>query len=90
MTQENRLNIDQHHRSWEDDSTGPKGENTEEAEVRIYHNLFILYITFQTLNHLWRPNLEIYGLEDFQKHKILGEMAGLRITKDKRIKYDIK
>lgn len=73
--EENRLNIDQHHRSWEDDSTGPKGENTEEAE---------------TLNHLWRPNLEIYGLEDFQKHKILGEMAGLRITKDKRIKYDIK
>ena len=45
---------------------------------------------FQTLDHLWRPNLEIYGLEDFQKHKILGEMAGLRITKDKRIKYDIK
>jgi len=73
--EENRLIIDQDHRSWEDDSTGPKGENTEEAE---------------TLDHLWRPNLEIYGLEDFQKHKILGEMAGLRITKDKRIKYDIK
>jgi len=73
--EENRLIIDESHRSWEDDSTGPKGENTEEAE---------------TLNHLWRPNLEIYGLEDFQKHNILGEMAGLRITKDKRIKYDIK
>jgi len=73
--EENRIIIDRDHRSWEDDSTGPKGEHTEEAE---------------TLNHLWRPNLEIYGLEDFQKHKILGEMAGLRITKDKVVKYDMK
>jgi hypothetical protein len=54
MTQENRLNIDQNHRSWEDDSTGPKGENTEEAEVRIYHNLFILYNTFLDI----KPSLE--------------------------------
>ena len=31
--QENRIIIDRDHRSWEDDSTGPKGEHTEEAEV---------------------------------------------------------
>ena len=31
--QEVRLNINEDHTSWEDDSTGPKGENTEEAEV---------------------------------------------------------
>jgi len=73
--EENRLIIDEDHRSWSDDSTGPKNENTEEAE---------------TLKHLWKPNLEIYGLEDFRTHKILGEMAGLRITKSKFIKYDTK
>jgi hypothetical protein len=44
----------------------------------------------QTLKHLWRPNLEIYGLEAFNNHKILGEMAGLRITMEKEVKYDIK
>jgi len=70
-----RLVINSNHFSWEDDSTGPKGENTEEAE---------------TMKHLWKPNLEIYGLEDFTTHKVLGEMAGLRITKEKYIKYDTK
>ena len=33
--QEVRLNINKDHPSWEDDSTGPKGENTEEAEVSL-------------------------------------------------------
>ena len=33
FVQENRLIIDEDHRSWSDDSTGPKNENTEEAEV---------------------------------------------------------
>ena len=53
-------------------------------------NIFELYIFFQTIKSLWKPNLEIYGLEDFQTHKILGEMAGLRITNKKIIKYDMK
>ena len=83
--------IDEKHKSWEDDSTGPKGENTEEAEVECSKLLLFLIITqFQTLKHLWKPNLEIYGLEGFHNHKILGEMAGLRITKTKVIKYDTK
>jgi len=72
---ENRLVIDPKHRSWTDNSTGPANETTEEAE---------------TLKNLWKPNLEIYGLEAFNTNKILGEMAGLRITKEKCVKYDIK
>ena len=57
----------------------------------------------QTLEELWKPNLEIYGLEvtryswplicplkEFTSHKILGAMAGLRITKNKWVKYDTK
>ena len=35
IDQENRLVVDKDHKSWDDDSTGPKNENTEEAEVRI-------------------------------------------------------
>jgi len=73
--EENRLMVDPEHRSWADDSTGPMDETTEEAE---------------TLEQLWRPNLEIYGLEEFTNHKILGQMAGLRITKNKWVKYDTK
>ena len=28
--------MDESHKSWDDDSTGPKDENTEEAEVLIF------------------------------------------------------
>ena len=47
-------------------------------------------IAFQTIKELWKPNLEIYGLEHYETHKILGRMAGLRVTKQRRIKYDTK
>ena len=38
IIQENRLVVDESHRSWDDDSTGPKDENTEEAEVCSINN----------------------------------------------------
>ena len=44
----------------------------------------------QMLEELWKPNLEIYGLEEFTTPHILGKMAGLRITKNKWVKYDSK
>ena len=40
--QEVRLTVNTNHTSWEDDSTGPKGENTEEAEVK-YFGKYLLY-----------------------------------------------
>jgi len=73
--EENRLKVDPTHRSWSDNSTGPMDETTEEAE---------------TLEQLWKPTLEIYGLEEYKNHQILGKMAGLRITKNKWVKYDSK
>ena len=51
------------YRSWADDSTGPMDETTEEAEVRQACQYFKVSSNFQTLEQLWRPNLEIYGLE---------------------------
>ena len=44
----------------------------------------------ETLKLLWKPNLEIYGLQEFKKHNILSEMAGLRVSRSKRITFDIK
>ena len=37
----------------------------------------------ETLKLLWKPNLEIYGLQEFKKHNILSEMAGLRVSRSK-------
>merc|ERR1712018_718637 len=55
--------------------SGPANQSTEDAE---------------TLNLLWKPNLEIYGLQEFKKHHILGEMAGLRVSRSKEVTFDIK
>ena len=53
--------------------------------------LKILCESFQTLMmYLWKPNLEIYGLEHVQNHQVFGDMAGLRVSKNKTIKYDSK
>lgn len=72
---DSRLHINENHKSWAGNSSGPVGENTEEVE---------------TIKSLWKPSLEIYGLEKFSTNEVLGEMAGLRITKFKEVKYDIK
>jgi len=72
---DDRLEVDQTHRAWQKVTSGPVNESTEDAE---------------TLKLFWKPNLEIYGLKEFKKHNILNEMAGLRISRSKRITYDIK
>jgi len=70
-----RLSVEQEHRAWKKSTTGPVNMSTEDAE---------------TLKLLWKPNLEIYGLQEFKKHNILSEMAGLRVSRSKRITFDIK
>merc|ERR1712212_981941 len=72
---EERLVIDQKNPVWLTSVSGPANQSTEDAE---------------TLNLLWKPNLEIYGLQEFKKQRILGEMAGLRISRSKEVTFDIK
>jgi len=72
---EDRLVVDQAHMAWGKSLTGPVNESTEDAE---------------TLKLFWKPNLEIYGLQEFKKHNILSEMAGLRVSRSKKITFDIK
>lgn len=41
----------------------------------------------ETLHELWCPDLEIYGLEEFNRKEILKEMSSGMIKKDKMITY---
>ena len=70
---------------------GPRERILRRLRWKIFPTFLSLFTSSsQTIKSLWKPNLEIYGLEDFQTHQILGEMAGLRITNKKIIKYDMK
>ena len=43
----------------------------------------------QSLRYIWYPELEIYGLERFGRQRVLKEMSGVRIRKNKSIHYEL-
>lgn len=43
----------------------------------------------ETLKYIWYPELEIYGLETFDRQRVLKEMSGVRIRKNKTINYEL-
>jgi len=71
---EPRLQINDTAQEWIEDRTGPKDQVNESPE---------------TLKYLWYPELEIYGLETFTRQKVLKEMSGVRIMKNKTINYEL-
>jgi len=71
---EPRLNINNSAVEWVEDRTGPTDQVNESPE---------------TLKYLWYPELEIYGLETFTRQKVLKEMSGVRIMKNKTINYEL-
>ena len=44
----------------------------------------------ENLKYLWYPELEIYGLETFGRQRVLKEMSGVRVMKNKTINYELK
>ena len=58
----------------------------------IYEIMFLQQVNEspETLKYLWYPELEIYGLETFTRQKVLKEMSGVRIMKNKTINYELK
>ena len=64
----------------------PRLEINESSKEWIQNNTSLSY-TPQLLKHLWYPDLEIYGVENFRPKSILKEMAELNIFRDKNIKY---
>ena len=43
----------------------------------------------ENLKYLWYPELEIYGLETFGRQRVLKEMSGVRVMKNKTINYEL-
>ena len=43
----------------------------------------------ESLKYMWYPELEIYGLERFGRQRVLKEMSGVRIVKNKTIHYEL-
>ncbi len=43
----------------------------------------------ESLRYMWYPELEIYGLERFGRQRVLKEMSGVRIRKNKTIHYEL-
>lgn len=43
----------------------------------------------ESLKYIWYPELEIYGLEKFGRQRVLKEMSGVRIRKNKTINYEL-
>ena len=43
----------------------------------------------EILKYIWYPELEIYGLETFGRQRVLKEMSGVRINKNKTITYEL-
>ena len=72
---EPRLVINESAKAWSEIKLGPADEVT---------------ISSQNLKHLWYPELEIYGIENFRRYNVLREMSGLRIRKDRTINYELK
>ena len=71
---EPRLQINESATGWVETIFGPPNEVWTSAEV---------------LKHLWYPDLDVYGLEEFNQMATLKDCASMGITKDQTIEYSL-
>ena len=90
---EPRLQINSSASEWTEDRTGPLNVSSENE---ILFMLPMLLIVCQEVNespeilkYIWYPELEIYGLDTFGRQRVLKEMSGVRINKNKTITYEL-
>jgi len=69
-----RLKINKTATEWREVKTGPKDE---------------VNVSPESLKYIWYPELEIYGLEKFGRQRVLKEMSGVRIRRNKTIHYEL-
>jgi len=69
-----RLNINHSATEWYEVKTGPKDE---------------VNVSPESLKYIWYPELEIYGLERFGRQRVLKEMSGVRIRRNRTIHYEL-
>ena len=87
---EPRLVINMTAVEWDEDRTGPK--DVSEKIGGVIHILTFMQEVNEspeTLKYLWYPELEIYGLETFGRQRVLKEMSGVRMGKNKTINYEL-
>ena len=87
---EPRLVINETAVEWAEDRTGPKDVRRGETVVPTFIILMQeVNESPETLKYLWYPELEIYGLETFGRQRVLKEMSGVRMGKNKTINYEL-
>lgn len=69
-----RIKINDTATEWREVKTGPKDE---------------VNVSPESLKYIWYPELEIYGLEKFGRQRVLKEMSGVRIRRNKTIHYEL-
>ena len=43
----------------------------------------------EILKYIWYPELEIYGLDTFGRQRVLKEMSGVRVNRNRTITYEL-
>ena len=75
---------------WFEAKTGPP-DVSDSFTSSMKKNTFLQQVNEspENLKYLWYPELEIYGLETFGRQRVLKEMSGVRIMKNKTINYEL-
>jgi len=87
-----RLEINDSATEWTEVKTGPKNVRRELiVRIELTHSFPLqeVNISPESLRYMWYPELEIYGLERFGRQRVLKEMSGVRIRKNKTIHYEL-
>ena len=86
---EPRLVINETAVEWEEDRTGPKNVATIFSLLEQSNHFKEVNESPETLKYVWYPELEIYGLETFGRLRVLKDMSGVRLRKNKTINYEL-
>ena len=71
-----RIRVNHAHPDWHRNLTGLRGFINEDTEL--------------LLSQLWIPNLDIYGLKEYQTERMIKAMSGFRIAENKTIVFNQK
>ena len=87
---EPRLKINQSAEEWKEARTGPTDVREDRTKTEVF------YLVDQEVNespeilkYIWYPELEIYGLDTFGRQRVLKEMSGVRVNRNRTITYEL-
>ena len=88
-----RLNINHSATEWYEVKTGPKDVSCIPYNFKRVLKLWFCFqevnVSPESLKYIWYPELEIYGLERFGRQRVLKEMSGVRIRRNRTIHYEL-